>query len=185
MYVDLQKIFPPFPRRLYGVAYVDPPWKFQPFSNKTGMDRSADNHYPTLDTDMIIGIGPFVPVARDLVLFLWATSPMLPQAMQVMKAWGFDYKSSVIWVKDKIGTGYWFRNAHELLLVGTRGNFPAPAPGTQDISAIKAPAGEHSTKPDVFVEMIERQFPTLPKIELFRRGQAREGWAAWGNQASD
>ena len=69
--------------------------------------------------------------ADDCVLFLWATSPMLPQALEVMKAWGFAYVSGAVWVKDRIGTGYWFRNRHELLLVGTRGNVPAPAMGTQ------------------------------------------------------
>ena len=65
------------------------------------------------------------------MLFLWATAPMLPQALEVMAAWGFKYKSHMVWVKDRTGTGYWFRNAHELLLVGTKGRIPAPAPGMQ------------------------------------------------------
>ena len=82
-----------------------------------------------------------------------------------------------------VGTGYWFRNCHELLLVGTRGNVPAPLPGTQENSIITALIGEHSVKPDVILEMIESWFPTLPKIELNRRGAPREGWAAWGNEA--
>jgi hypothetical protein len=81
------------------------------------------------------------------VLFLWATVPMLPHALEVMAASGFSYKSSFVWVKPRAGTGYWNRNQHELLLVGTKGNVPAPAAGTQWSSVIEAPTGRHSEKP--------------------------------------
>jgi N6-adenosine-specific RNA methylase IME4 len=84
--------------------------------------------------------------ADDCVLFLWATVPMLTRALEVMAAWGFDYKSHVCWEKDRTGTGYWFRNQHELLLVGTKGNIPVPAPGTEWPSVIHAPVREHSRK---------------------------------------
>jgi N6-adenosine-specific RNA methylase IME4 len=93
------------------------------------MDRAADNHYPTMTTEQICALE--IPAADNCALFLWATAPMLPEALAVMVAWGFTYKSHCIWAKDRLGTGYWFRNQHELLLVGTRGNIPAPAPGTQ------------------------------------------------------
>jgi N6-adenosine-specific RNA methylase IME4 len=87
-----------------------------------------------------------------------------------MGAWGFDYKSQFIWVKDRSGTGYWNRNKHELLLVGVRGdNIPAPAMGDQAESVIEAPVAQHSAKPECFLELIEAYFPTLPKIELNRR----------------
>jgi N6-adenosine-specific RNA methylase IME4 len=99
-----------------------------------------------------------------------------------MEAWGFSYKSQIVWVKNRIGTGYWFRSQHELLLVGTRGHIPAPAMGTQVPSVIEAPVGRHSEKPSVFYEVIERYFPTLPKIELYARG-ARPGWDVWGLEA--
>ena len=108
---------------------------------------------------------------------------MMPQAIEVMAAWGFEYKSGCVWVKDKAGTGYWFKNQHELLLVGTRGKVPAPAAGSQWPSAISAPVGEHSAKPEKSWELIEAYFPTLPKIELNRRGPPRAGWDAWGNEA--
>jgi N6-adenosine-specific RNA methylase IME4 len=85
-------------------------------------------------------------------------------------------------VKDRTGTGFWFRNAHELLLVGTRGDLPAPAPGTQYASVIEAAVGEHSAKPAAFAEMIEEMFPSLPAVELFARGP-RLGWDVWGNEA--
>ena len=109
---------------------------------------------------------------------------MLRQALEVMAAWGFEYVSQCAWIKSKTGTGYWFRNKHEILLVGTRGNVPAPAPGTQWPSAIEAPVGRHSEKPEKFLELIEAYFPTLPKIELNRRGPARAGWSSWGLEAS-
>ena len=97
---------------------------------------------------------------------------------------GFAYVSGAVWVKDRIGTGYWFRNRHELLLVGTRGNVPAPAMGTQWDSVIAAAAGDHSAKPDAVLKMIEAYFPSVPKIELNCRGVPRPGWDAWGNEAA-
>jgi len=124
-----------------------------------------------------------VPAADNAVLFLWATVPMLLEALAVMRAWGFTYKSHCVWAKGRAGTGYWFRNAHELLLVGTRGSIPAPAPGQQYCSVIELPVGRHSEKPDGFVEMIEEMFPNIPAIELFAR-QPRIGWDAWGNEAA-
>jgi len=148
------------------------------------MDRAADNHYPTSATEVIAARDVPSVAARDCVLFLWATAPMLPHALAVMGAWGFDYKSHYVWAKDKIGTGYWAREKHELLLIGTRGAVPAPAPGTQAASVIEAPRSAHSEKPECFLEMIEGYFPTVPKIELNRRGPARPGWDAWGNEAA-
>jgi hypothetical protein len=108
---------------------------------------------------------------------------MLPQALLVMAAWGFDYRSHMVWCKDRSGTGYWFRNQHELLLVGVKGNIPTPAMGTQAPSVQDIPRSEHSAKPEKFLQIIEDYFPTLPKIELNRRGPARPGWSAWGNEA--
>jgi N6-adenosine-specific RNA methylase IME4 len=125
--------------------------------------------------------------AKDSVLFLWATQPALDRALDVMKAWGFTYKSGVVWEKTnaegspRLGTGYWFRNQHEQLLVGMRGGVPAPAPGVQWPSIIKAPVGRHSEKPEIFYRLIEAYFPNLPKIELFARTR-RPGWYAWGNE---
>ena len=97
-----------------------------------------------------------------------------------MGAWGFRFVSHFCWVKSRAGTGYRNRNRHELLLIGKRGNIPAPAPGTQYESVIEAPRGRHSEKPEIFLEMIEAMFPHVPKIELYRRGPARPGWSAWG-----
>lgn len=165
---------------LYGVILADPPWRFEPRSRITGMDRAADNHYATMTTDEIKAL--LIPAAQDCVLFLCATAPMLPHALEVMTAWGFTYRTHVVWVKDRIGTGYWVRNQHELLLIGVRGEVPAPAPGDQPVSVTFAPVTRHSSKPATFVEMIERMFPNVPRIELFARGR-RLGWDVWGNEA--
>lgn len=171
------------PEKKYGVILADPEWRFEVYSRETGMDRAADNHYPTSETDKICARPVQDIAADDCVLFLWATVPMLPDALRVIAAWGFTYKSHCIWKKDRIGTGYWFRNQHELLLVATRGDrLPAPAMGTQFPSVVEAALGRHSEKPSVFYELIERYFPTLPKIELNARA-ARESWDSWGNEA--
>ena len=176
------------PDKKYGVIVADPEWRFEPWSRETGMDRAADNHYPTSITEVIAARPVGKIAADDCVLFLWATAPMLPQAVLVMGAWGFDYKSQQVWRKTRPGggrgTGYWFINEHELFLLGTRGNVPAPAPGMQWPSVIEAPVGEHSEKPEVFLQMVEEYFPNLPKIELNRRGAARPGWDAWGLESN-
>lgn len=174
------------PDRKYGVIYADPEWQFEPYSRDTGMDRAADNHYPTTPTLEICTRPVGKIAAKDCALFLWATAPMLPAALRVMSNWGFEYKTHQIWNKTRTGkgrgTGYWFTGEHELLLVGTRGSIPAPATALGP-SSIDAPwQGRHSAKPACFAEMIERAFPTLPKIELNRRGTVRPGWDAWGNE---
>lgn len=173
------------PDKRYGVILADPEWRWEPWSRETGMDRSAENHYPTSPTQIIAGRPVQDIAADDCVLFLWATVPMLQEALDVMRAWGFTYRSHAIWDKVHIGTGYWFRNRHEMLLVGTRGDVPAPAMGDQFASVMVIARKEHSSKPEQFLELIEQYFPTLPKIELNRRGPPRAGWDAWGNETTE
>jgi N6-adenosine-specific RNA methylase IME4 len=109
---------------------------------------------------------------------------MIQHAFATMSAWGFEYKSQLVWIKDKIGLGFWFRGQHEILLIGTRGHPPAPAPGMNVASVLEAKLREHSRKPDRVYEILESYFPTVPKVELFARaGSARPGWARWGAEA--
>lgn len=177
------------PEGLFGVIVEDFEWDHEVYSRETGMDRHASNHYETAanahTAEEIVArtAERFACGADDCVAFIWTTIPHLAIALDVMKLRGLKYSSHCIWEKDRLITGYWFRGKHELLLVGTRGKVPAPAMGTQFPSVIKAPAGAHSAKPEIFLEMIERYYPTLPKIELNRRGAARPGWSAWGNEA--
>jgi N6-adenosine-specific RNA methylase IME4 len=171
------------PDEKFGVIYGDPEWHFEVYG-PAGMLLHAANHYSTSPTEVIASRPVAEIAADDCVLFLWATVPMLQQAQEVMKAWGFEYKTNFVWVKDRTGTGYWNINRHEILLVGTRGNIPCPAPGTQWPSVIEAPRGKHSEKPKVFYELIEAYFPTLPKIELNARA-LRANWTSWGFEAPD
>jgi N6-adenosine-specific RNA methylase IME4 len=169
------------PAKKYGVIVADPEWRFEVYSELGLTNSSAANHYPTSALETIKQRDVASIAADDCVLFLWATAPMLPQALEVMAAWGFGYVSQQVWIKPRAGTGYWFRNRHELLLVGKRGKVPAPAPGEQADSIIEAPLGRHSEKPVAVMKMIERLFPSLPKIELNSR-EPRAGWDAWGNE---
>lgn len=171
------------PDRRYGVILADPEWKFEVWSPLGTVNSGAENHYRTSVLEVIKKRAVPSIAAKDCVLFLWSTVPMLPQALEVMAAWGFRYVTNFAWVKDRAGTGYWNRNKHETLLVGVKGKVPAPAPGKQWESAFEAPKGRHSAKPEVSLRMIEAYFPTLPKIELNRRGPARPGWDAWGDEA--
>jgi len=172
------------PEKRYGVIYADPEWKFETYSDKGKLETSAENSYTTSTLDEIKARDVPSISANDCVLFLWATAPMLPHAIEVMAAWGFEYKSHAIWEKDKGGTGYWFINWHELLLVGTRGKIPAPAQGSQWPSVIDAPRGRHSEKPKIFYDLIEGYYPNVPKIELNARDK-RDGWDSWGFEAPE
>ncbi|HEY1942802.1 MAG TPA: MT-A70 family methyltransferase [Roseiarcus sp.] len=171
------------PTKRFGVIYMDPEWRFEPWSRETGLDRAADNHYPTSDLAAIMARDVASIATDDCVMFEWSPANRVADAIKVMENYGFAYVTMIVWGKDRAGTGYWVRDKHEVLLIGKRGKIPAPAPGTQCESLIPAPVGKHSAKPEIFAEIIERYFPHLPKIELNRRGPPRPGWAAWGNEA--
>jgi N6-adenosine-specific RNA methylase IME4 len=167
----------------YPIIYADPPWRYEhpPIG---ASNRSIENHYPTMTLEEICALPVSELAADDALLYLWATAPKLAECILVLEAWGFAYRTNLVWVKDKIGMGYHARNQHELLLVAKRGSIPPPAPGDRVSSVIHADRTEHSAKPAIFYELIERWYPSLPKIELFSRAP-RTGWAAWGNQASE
>jgi N6-adenosine-specific RNA methylase IME4 len=167
--------------RRYAVLYADPPWHFEVYNEESGVERAAGNHYSTMSLDEICAL-PVLDLATDAaVLFMWTTAPHLQESFQVLAAWGFEYKTNIVWVKDKIGLGYFVRNQHELLLVATRGDMPSPSPANRPPSVISAPRREHSRKPDEAYALIEAMYPTLPKVELFAR-QRRPGWDVWGNE---
>lgn len=167
--------------RRYPVIYADPPWRYEnpPMG---GGNRSIENHYPTMTLEEICALPVSDLATDDAILYLWATAPKLAECIKVIDAWGFEYRTCLVWVKDKIGMGYHARNQHELLLIAKRGEIPPPAVADRVSSVVSASRGAHSEKPDEFYQLIESFYPTLPKIELFSRA-ARAGWAAWGNQA--
>jgi N6-adenosine-specific RNA methylase IME4 len=180
--IEISNANAPLPQdRKYPIILADPAWHFEVYDD-SGMQRAAQAHYPTMELGDICKLPVADLATPDAVLFMWTTNPHLPEAFEVLAAWGFTYCTNVVWTKDKWGLGYWVRNQHELLLIATRGNPPTPLPESRPSSVITAARREHSRKPDEAYELIERMYPGLPRIELFAR-HARPGWAAWGNQA--
>jgi N6-adenosine-specific RNA methylase IME4 len=167
---------PALPAGAFPVVYCDPPWRYEHASTPS---RAVENQYPTLALDQIKALD--VPAAPAAVLFMWATSPKLEEAIQVVNAWDFTYRTCMVWVKDKIGMGYYVRQQHELVLIARRGDMPLPDETSLPPSVIHAPRGRHSEKPSEFYKIIEQLYPGYPKVELFARS-SREGWEAWGNE---
>jgi len=168
----------------YGMIMADPPWSFAAWSGQ-GKHRAPAAHYDCMTLDRIAALPVEQLAARDSLLWLWATHPMVPQALHVMAAWGFQYKTSGVWVKRgasgklAFGTGYLLRCASEPFLLGTRGK-PKTTRATR--SVIEGPRREHSRKPDEAFAAAEALMPSVRRVELFSR-QHRPGWDAWGNEA--
>jgi N6-adenosine-specific RNA methylase IME4 len=166
----------PLPEGPFELIYADPPWQL---GNPDG-PQAPENHYPTMPTEEICALS--VPAAEKAVLFLWAVSCLLQDALDVMEAWGFPCKSSLCWVKPSIGPGVSLRNRHELLFVGRKGDYPPPEPEDRCDSVLEAARGRHSQKPVAVYELLEGMYPRASKLELFARS-ARPGWATWGKEA--
>lgn len=174
-----QRPAPPLPTGRYRLVYADPPWRYEHIETES---RAIENQYPTMSLDEICAYP--VPAADDSVLFLWATSPKLAEAMRVIEAWRFTYRTCAVWDKEQIGMGYYFRQQHELLLVAARGSLPVPEPSVRPSSVLRVKRGRHSEKPEQAYELLESMYPYFTKrerIELFSR-RARPGWAAWSNE---
>ncbi len=188
LWEEKMKKIPPLPEKQFSVIYADPPWRYE-FSQSEA--RSIEAHYPTMSLEEICALP--IPATKDAVLFLWAPPPKLKEAMQVIDAWGFKYRASMVWVKvevreersgllavrPQIGMGYYARETHELLLIARKGDIALPNPDNRFSSVILAPRTEHSRKPEVVYELIERMYPNFSKIELFAR-RKRPGWTSWG-----
>jgi N6-adenosine-specific RNA methylase IME4 len=175
---DAQLTTPRLPRGRFEVILADPPWQLgNPHST-----LAPEQHYPTLPLTDITNLA--VPAANDAILFLWAVSALLPEALDVIRAWGFTYKTNACWVKQSIGPGVWLRNRHELLLIAVRGSWSPPDPTLRVDSVITAKRRRHSQKPDQTYERIETMYPRARRLELFARTR-RAGWTSWGNQLPD
>ena len=179
---------PAAPTGKYRVLYCDPPWKYgdSGIISKDGITEAytkAETHYPTMSIAELCAL-PIRDIAEpDAVLWLWTTSPLLAEAFEVVKAWGFTYKASMIWNKVRHNVGHYVSVRHELLLICTRGSclpdVPTLFPSVQTIERTK----EHSEKPEEFRTIIDTIYPRGGRIELFARRAAPNGWAIWGNQA--
>lgn len=174
----------------FGTILADPPWRFSNRTGKMAPEHKRLNRYSTLTFEDIKGL----PVAEVAVeqshLYLWAPNALLAEALQVMQAWGFAYKTNLIWHKirkdgepDGRGVGFYFRNTTELVLFGVRGKLRTFAPGRTQVNIIKSRKREHSRKPDELYDIIEKCSPG-PFLELFARGP-RRNWTMWGNESEN
>ncbi|MCX5848205.1 MAG: MT-A70 family methyltransferase [Deltaproteobacteria bacterium] len=178
-------------KRKYATILADPPWQFQNKTGKIAPEHKRLKRYITLHLDDIKALPVKNAAAEISHLYLWVPNAMLPTGLEVMKAWGFEYKSNIVWHKirkdggpDGRGVGFYFRNVTELILFGIRGNKARTlAPGRSQVNFIATRKREHSRKPDEQYDLIERCSPG-PYLELFARGE-RKGWTVWGNQANE
>jgi N6-adenosine-specific RNA methylase IME4 len=175
----------------FGTILADPPWQFQNRTGKMAPEHRRLSRYGTMTLDDILAL-PVSHVAADKShLYLWVPNALLPEGLQVMQAWGFQYKSNIVWHKirkdggpDGRGVGFYFRNTTELVLFGVKGkDVRTLPPGRRQVNILKTMKREHSRKPDEFYDIVER-CSWGPRLELFARG-SRPGWTTWGDQSDD
>lgn len=175
----------------YKTIYADPPWQFENRTGKVAPEHKRLNRYPTMPLEDIKAL-PVADIADEKShLYMWVPNALLPEGIEVLRAWGFEYKANIVWEKvrkdgypDGRGVGFYFRNVTELLLFGIRGNKDnrTLAPARSQVNLLRAMKREHSRKPDEFIPLIEACSPG-PYLEMFARG-VRPGWDLWGNQAN-
>ena len=178
-------------QRRFATILADPPWQFTNKTGKVAPEHKRLARYGTMTLDEIMALPVAQLAAPTAHLYLWCPNAMLPEGLAVMKAWGFTYKSNLVWHKvrkdggsDGRGVGFYFRNVTELILFGVRGkNARTLAPGRRQVNFLATRKREHSRKPDEQYDIIEA-CSAGPYLELFARG-TRKGWTTWGNQADD
>jgi N6-adenosine-specific RNA methylase IME4 len=173
----------------FGTILADPPWRFANRTGKIAPEHRRLSRYGTMDLEDIKGLPVGDVAAAPAHLYLWVPNALLPEGIEVMRAWGFEYKSNLVWHKvrkdggsDGRGVGFYFRNVTELILFGVRGKGARTyAPGRSQVNLLATRKREHSRKPDELYDIIEACSPG-PRLEMFARG-ARKGWKRWGNEA--
>ena len=178
------------PRTGYGTILADPPWQFKNRTGKVAPEHKRLSRYPTLSFQEIERIPVWLAAAERSHLYLWAPNALLREGLSVMQAWGFEYKTNIIWHKvrkdggpDGRGVGFYFRNTTEIVLFGIRGHLRTLSPGRRQVNILKSRKREHSRKPDALYAIVEACSPG-PYLELFARGD-RPGWDQWGTEAHD
>lgn len=174
--------------RTYGTILADPPWQFTNRTGKVAPEHRRLSRYPTLTLQEIRDLPVSAAAADNAHLYLWVPNALLREGLEVMAAWGFQYKTNIIWHKvrkdgapDGRGVGFYFRNTTEMVLFGVRGRLRTLTPGRRQVNIIKTRKREHSRKPDELYEIVEACSPG-PFLELFARSQ-RANWDQWGNEA--
>src|SRR3990167_2083440 len=182
---------PELPQGKYNVIYADPPWAYD-VDLSSGATRSPTNNYPVMDLEELKNFGVKVKEIsnKDCVLFMWITAPKLNWMNDVLEAWGFEYKTNLIWDKIKPNMGHYFSVRHEILVIAGKGNCSPKCDGKtiQSIDSVQSieKSARHSEKPKEFYKIIETLYPNSKYIELFaRKNNKREGWTFWGNESND
>lgn len=172
----------------FGAILADPPWRFSNRTGKMAPEHKRLNRYDTLTFEEIKRLPVADVAAEQSHLYLWVPNALLAEALEVMRAWGFTYKTNLIWHKvrkdgepDGRGVGFYFRNTTEMILFGVRGKLRTLAPGRSQVNIIRSRKREHSRKPDELYRIIETCSPG-PFLELFARGP-RKHWTQWGKEA--
>ncbi|NUN96502.1 MAG: S-adenosylmethionine-binding protein [Candidatus Omnitrophica bacterium] len=174
-------------RGRFSTILADPPWRFSNSTGKVAPEHKRLRRYGTLSIEEICGL-PVVNHATDQAhLYLWVPNALLPWGLRVMEAWGFEYKTNIVWYKvrkdggpDGRGVGFYFRNVTELLLFGVRGKLRTLSPGRRQVNIHASRKREHSRKPSGIYRIIESCSPG-PYVELFAR-ESRPGWTQWGDE---
>jgi N6-adenosine-specific RNA methylase IME4 len=171
----------------YATIYADPPWRFMNRTGKVAPEHQRLLRYPTMTHEEILELPVNRLAAAQSHLYLWVPNALISEGLEVMKHWGFTYKTNLVWYKTRIdggpdgrGVGFYFRNVTELVLFGTRGGLRTLSPGRTQVNVIPKRKREHSRKPDEFYDVIEECSPG-PYLELFAR-HPRPGWSQWGNE---
>lgn len=173
------------PAGKFSVIYADPPWSYNDKMGGTISERygAAEKHYPSMTLSELKALDVPALAAENCVLWLWATCPLLEEALELARAWGFRYKAQFVWDKIKHNMGHYNSVRHELLLICTRGSCaPENVKLFDSVQSIERTG--HSEKPKQFREIIEALYPSAKKIELFHRGAAPVGWEVWGNESA-
>jgi N6-adenosine-specific RNA methylase IME4 len=173
----------------FATILADPPWRFANRTGKMAPEHRRLARYPTMDLDEIVRMPVGDLALARAHLYLWVPNALLLAGFDVMRAWGFEYKTHLVWYKvrrdggpDGRGVGFYFRNVTELVLFGVRGSLRTLAPGRRQVNLLATRKREHSRKPDELYDVIEACSPG-PRLELFAR-HARAGWAQWGNEVA-
>ncbi len=192
---DLEKTIENFRQytagKKYKTIYADPPWQFQNRTGKVAPEHKRLTRYGTMKLEEIKALPISEVTDEKCHLYLWVPNALLPEGLDVMQTWGFEYKTNIIWEKirkdgmpDGRGVGFYFRNVTEILLFGIKGNNNRTLDaGRSQINLVRAMKREHSRKPDELIPLIER-CSSAPYLELFARG-SRKGWDMWGDQANE
>lgn len=179
-------LFPSLPKGKFDIIYADPPWDYkgqlQHAGEGSGDSGGAVRHYPTVKTEDLKELDIASIAAADSLLFMWATSPHLDQAIDLGKAWDFQWATvAFVWDKQRVNPGFYTMSQYELCLVFKSGKIPADRGARNVRQRVSELRGEHSTKPDEVRKRIVEMFPRHRRIELFARAKVR-GWIPWGNE---